>query len=347
MQRKITNDDYWALIGASPSPLERQTIFEKLAADLQDLVAGPQVTPADIILRVADNERQILQRWIDQALHDVPRTFMQAVDRLQTLQQQLATTKEALAQAPKEESLQPILQALGQYHQQFGAKKRELESINEHLQGLQRRLERVTAQQERIREQMKSEESDTSRLYMALKTQTLLAAYKARLAAHKIEHVAELLVRYFNRLCRKERFLDRVTIEPETFQVTLYRLGQEFSRRQLLAGENQLFAVATLWALREVSGRPMPVVIDTPLSRLDSEHRLSMVQEFFPHTSHQLIVLSTDAEIDDAHFALLQPAISHTYEMAYDAESGATRYHADQNLTPPPAPIVLVGVAFS
>ncbi|MEZ4662771.1 MAG: hypothetical protein R2911_34920 [Caldilineaceae bacterium] len=117
---------------------------------------------------------------------------------------------------------------------------------------------------------------------MALNIQMLLVDYKARLAAHKIKHVAELLVRYFNRLCRKERFLDRVTIDPETFQVTLYRLRQEFSRLQLSAGENQLFAVATLWALREVSGRPVPVIIDTPLSRLDSAHRLSMVQEFFP-----------------------------------------------------------------
>jgi DNA sulfur modification protein DndD len=345
LQSKITNDEYWALIGASPTPLARQTIFEKLAADLQDLVAGPQVAPEDIILRVADDERQVLQRWIDQALHDVPHIFMQAINRLQTLHQEYTTTKEALAQAPKEESLQPILQVLGQRHQQLGAQQRELASVNEHCQALQRRLERVTAQQERIREQMKSGESDTSRLYLALKTQTLLAEYKARLAAQKIAHVADLLVRYFNRLCRKERFLERVTIDPETFQVTLYRLGQELSRRQLSAGENQLFAVATLWALREVSGRPVPVIIDTPLSRLDSEHRLSMVQEFFPHTSHQLIVLSTDAEIDQAHAALLQPAISHTYEMAYDPESGATIYQCDQNLTPPPATIALEGVA--
>ncbi|MEZ4861662.1 MAG: DNA sulfur modification protein DndD [Caldilineaceae bacterium] len=345
LQRKITSDEYWELIGASPEPLARHNLFEKLAADLQDLVAGPQVAPKEIILRVGDEERKTLQRWINQALHEVPRTFMQAANRLQVLQQQQTALKEALAQAPKAESLQPILEELGQLHQQFGAQQRELKSVNEHLQTLQRRLDRINAQRDRIHAQMKGEESDTSRLYMALNTQSLLTEYKTRLAAHKIEHVAELLVRYFNRLCRKERFLDRVTIDPESFQVTLYRLGQEFGRQQLSAGENQLFAVATLWALREVSGRPVPVIIDTPLSRLDSAHRLSMVQEFFPHTSHQLIVLSTDAEIDEQHYALLQPAISHTYEMAYDPERGATSYQCDQNLTPPPTPIALEGVA--
>lgn len=97
--------------------------------------------------------------------------------------------------------------------------------------------------------------------------------------------------------------------------------------------------------LQQVTFKNFGSTAYSPLSRLDSAHRLSMVQEFFPHTSHQLIVLSTDAEIDEQHYALLQPAISHTYEMAYDPERGATVYHCDQNLTPPPTPIALEGVA--
>ncbi len=134
------------------------------------------------------------------------------------------------------------------------------------------------------------------------------------------------MVRRFNQLCRKETFLDRVVIDPLTFQMTLYRLGRRFGRQQLSAGENQLFATATLWALREVSRRPMPVVIDTPLSRLDSEHRRSMVQEFYPHTSHQLIILATDAEIDDATLEQLRPVISHLYTLSFDSITGSAKY---------------------
>ncbi|MBI1294996.1 hypothetical protein GC175_08565 [bacterium] len=113
-------------------------------------------------------------------------------------------------------------------------------------------------------------------------------------------------------------------------------MGKPFERRQLSAGENQLFAVATLWALRQVSRRPMPVVIDTPLSRLDSEHRLSMLREFFPHAGHQVIILATDAEVDEAQYEVLEPVISHVYEMNYDTTQNTVNYRRIENTAPPP-----------
>ena len=69
----------------------------------------------------------------------------------------------------------------------------------------------------------------------------------------------------------------------------------------------------------------MPVIVDTPLSRLDSEHRASMMQEFFPFVSQQTLLLGTDVELDDELYTYLQPAISHTYELKFDAIEGKTR----------------------
>ncbi len=79
------------------------------------------------------------------------------------------------------------------------------------------------------------------------------------------------------------------------------------------AGEQQMFAIATLWALREVSGRPLPVIIDTPLSRLDDDHRRAMLAEFMPQVAQQVIVLATTTEFDEETFAFLQPAVSRAY----------------------------------
>ena len=80
-----------------------------------------------------------------------------------------------------------------------------------------------------------------------------------------------------------------------------------------------MFAIATLWALREVSGRPLPVIIDTPLSRLDEEHRRTMLAEFIPQVAQQVIVLATESEIDDKEYAFLQPAIAHAYLLQADS----------------------------
>jgi DNA sulfur modification protein DndD len=134
----------------------------------------------------------------------------------------------------------------------------------------------------------------------------------------------------FNQLCRKRNFIDQVSIDPRNYGVVLYRHGKAFPRHQLSAGEQQLFAIATLWALREVSGLPLPVIIDTPLSRLDKAHRQSMIEEFFPQAAHQVIILATDAEIDNDTYHYMQPAISQAYQLSEQPDTGKSQVIAEQ-----------------
>ena len=68
----------------------------------------------------------------------------------------------------------------------------------------------------------------------------------------------------------------------------------------------------------------MPVIVDTPLGRLDSDHRSSMVQSYFPQVSHQVILLATDTEVDERMLEQLEPAVSHSYYLDYDSARGKT-----------------------
>ncbi len=85
-----------------------------------------------------------------------------------------------------------------------------------------------------------------------------------------------------------------------------------------------MFATAVLWALAKTSGKPLPFIIDTPLARLDIEHRQNLVDKFFPQASHQVIIFSTDAEIDSKDYLKLLPNISRSYAMRYHAGKGKT-----------------------
>ena len=106
------------------------------------------------------------------------------------------------------------------------------------------------------------------------------------------------------------------------------REGRYIPKAQLSAGEKQIYAIALLWALRAVAARPLPIIIDTPLGRLDSNHRQNLVEHYFPNASHQVIVLSTDTEIDETYFRELEPFISHAYHLVYDEGSEST--HAEE-----------------
>ena len=97
--------------------------------------------------------------------------------------------------------------------------------------------------------------------------------------------------------------VNRVVINPETFEIQLLDTEGKLVPKELLsAGEKQMFAISLLWALRDLSGKPLPVIIDTPLGRLDSDHREHLVHNYFPKVSHQVILFSTDTEIDERYY---------------------------------------------
>ncbi|MDJ0725148.1 MAG: hypothetical protein QNJ38_08565 [Prochloraceae cyanobacterium] len=91
-------------------------------------------------------------------------------------------------------------------------------------------------------------------------------------------------------------------------------------KHRLSAGEKQLLAISFLWGLARVSGRNLPIAIDTPLGRLDSSHRNNLVERYFPSASHQVILLSTDTEIGEQEVNMLrkQEAIASEYLLKYD-----------------------------
>jgi DNA sulfur modification protein DndD len=81
----------------------------------------------------------------------------------------------------------------------------------------------------------------------------------------------------------------------------------------LSAGMKQLAATSLLWALKTCSGRPMPIIVDTPMARIDKENQENLLQHYYPTVSEQVILLPTDSEIDERKYNLLKPYIYQEY----------------------------------
>mgnify|MGYP001182991589 CR=1 FL=1 len=114
-------------------------------------------------------------------------------------------------------------------------------------------------------------------------------------------------------------------INPDSFELILHNSqGQVVPARTLSAGERQLLATAILWGLARAAGRPLPVIIDTPMGRLDSAHSSHFVDRYLPHASHQVLVLSTDEEIVDEYLSILKPYIGQQYLLEHDDTAGHT-----------------------
>ena len=110
--------------------------------------------------------------------------------------------------------------------------------------------------------------------------------------------------------------------------VTLMIVGEgSVPAVKLSAGERQLLAVSVLWALARASGRKLPTIIDTPLGRLDSNHRQSFVENYFPFAADQVVLLSTDEEVVGHYYETMKPFIANEYLLEYDEESQSSPIH--------------------
>ena len=147
-------------------------------------------------------------------------------------------------------------------------------------------------------------------------------------AERKIRQLEEEFAASFQALARKDDLVASARIDPHDCTVRLLNdEGRVLNKAQLSAGEKQIYAVAMLEALARTSGRRLPVVIDTPLGRLDSHHRANLVANYFPRASHQVILLSTDVEVDESFYRELSPSISHAFEIRYDPDEHSSSLH--------------------
>ena len=153
----------------------------------------------------------------------------------------------------------------------------------------------------------------------------ILEEYKVRLQRNKIGVVAETMTVCYKKLANKKDLIDRVEMDPVTLDLSYINAnGETVNKASLSAGEKQLMVISLLWALALCSKKKLPVIIDTPLSRLDSAHRVSLIQTYFPQASEQTIILSTDSEIDQNYYEIMKDDIGDEFTLIYDDVSKST-----------------------
>ena len=153
----------------------------------------------------------------------------------------------------------------------------------------------------------------------------VLTEFKNRLQRDKVSKLSSTATACFRELVEKDSLVSEICIDSDTLDVTILDSdGRELLKSQLSAGEQQMFAISIVWALALTSGYKAPVIIDTPMARLDSSHRANFVTKYLPAASSQVIVLSTDEEVYGRYLDLLQDNIIDYYTLLYREEEQCT-----------------------
>lgn len=282
-------------------------------------------------LDLTDKQLQNLVGITQNSLPLEQNTYQKAIQELEELKAKLNSTETQLASAASPEDYQKLIdtvterkKAVEECKTQYDIVKDKVESIDKEIERLQQNLNRTL---KNFSEEAIDKIDDEHIIKSATKAQETLKVFKERLILRKLNKLETEVKDCFLYLLHKSNLINRVTIDSDRFKLKLYDTnGQLFPKQRLSAGEKQLLAIAFLWGLARVSGRNLPVAIDTPLGRLDSSHRHNLVERYFPSASHQVILLSTDTEIGEKEVTMLrkQNVISQEYLLRYNPDKRQT-----------------------
>lgn len=155
---------------------------------------------------------------------------------------------------------------------------------------------------------------------IATKVAEVSREFRNRQLKKKLQQVEFETARMLQLLFRKELFVTRVKIHPESFELKIFDSNQEEINIEILsAGEKQILLLSTVWAMAMCSKRRLPFVFDTLLGRLDLTHKKAIMEQFIPRCGEQIIILSTDSEIDQEQYKLIRDIVAQTYTIDFDS----------------------------
>ena len=209
-------------------------------------------------------------------------------------------------------------------------KQRELGDVERHMQGVKGSIDQERALYAREHEKFVQANPVKSMVGRAERVCSLISDLIPKLYTLKVEQLADAMTDVYKKLAHKN-LVHRIDIDETGQTRVLSREGEEIPFDKS-AGENQVFATSLLAGLANISGLDAPLVVDTPLGRLDSSHRANILKYWVSDKKRQVILLSQDKEIDRETYAALDPNVGKTYLLQHsEIGSGVGRTTALEN----------------
>lgn len=271
----------------------------------------------------------LLKSLDEHGFTEIQQTCKRLMREYDNIDEELVRVNAHLSNDVDEMELKEQFEEIRSLEEVKSAKSLELEildkeeaSLNGHLKEIDRKASVLLNQ---LAEAEKKVTDTTKVIKYATITLEVMDEFKRELQRSKVDKLQKNITKCFKYLAGKNNMITEVSINSETLDIYLMdSQSKELLKSQLSAGEKQIFAVSVLWGLAVSSGYEMPVVIDTPMARLDSVHRRNFVSKYLPNASDQVVVLSTDEEIYGEYLDEVGEFVNAYYTLEYDEKNETT-----------------------
>lgn len=298
-----------------------RTIVRTSAYDVFEL----HDAPANIRLHdIGDGERRALV----QRIHEVKACrflLKEAMDRRERASVARRRVETKLRSTTDDPYVIELLEKQVELSRQLGQREQEEKTLRGELAKLETDLTKRHGQIEYREQRRRGKNIAEQTIKFTHEVRDALQEFIHRLSMQKLKSVEQRFLEMYSTLRKAEDPWHSVEVDPATYEVILKDVqGRRLERNVFSAGMKEMYALSLLWALGQTSGRQLPIVIDTPMGRLDRRNRESLFEKYLPRAGHQVIVLSTDTEVDVDWARRLESHVAKQYHLDWDSSTDGT-----------------------
>jgi len=222
-----------------------------------------------------------------------------------------------LNKVPNDSFIKEYVEKISSIDSEVRGLSNEIELLNKNIPALETKKIQFQKELKELNINIICAEEDYKKIQLCNIAQKTIKEFINKATSLKIHDLEDKINFMYHLLANKGDMIDKIKIEPDNFTSTLlgYR-GELIKKESISAGEKEVYALSVLWGLAKISDKKMPMIIDTPLAKLDSSHVNKIIDNFFPNAAENVIILSHDREIDETLYNRLKPYINRSYKLS-------------------------------
>lgn len=184
--------------------------------------------------------------------------------------------------------------------------------VERELAGVKAQVAAKKTEYQRLSSKNATAKPELARIALAEKIATMLPDLVDAATGTWVNDVADRMTEAYREIAHKGT-VDRVTIDPECNVRLMTKGGQDYRSLDASAGEDQVFSFALISAVARAAQIRFPIVIDTPLARLDRDHRVNILRHFTERAGEQIILLSQDTEVVGEYLEVVRDRVARSF----------------------------------
>lgn len=310
---------------------ETLTVINKVLDGFSESLRDPQMC---LILHDVNNSTyNHFVEYLNAIKKDRKEHFLSVLKEREQLDLKLQRLQNARKKMPDQAYVQNELDEIESLKTEIHSANKVISDLTFQLGSLKQECETKSKRLQEIDTASLDLETDKKKFAICESIEKVLNEYINYTLANKVKMLESIITEMYLILENKEDLVEKLSIDPETFEITLYGYdGREVNKKELSSGEKEILALSIIWGLSKLSRHHLPIVVDSLLARLDKSHVYKVATRFLPKAGDQVIILSHSREVNKPMYEVIKPYLSDEYLLSYDAYSKISKGYFEECL---------------